>query len=139
MGFTSDIMHDFVAKEIRNIYSSYDGWTCSMKETGNGYDSVAVLERNNGGHRECVKILVSFDRSLPAHLPEDLEKPEKSMDGTIIRFSNAVMVPANADTSSLPETMKVYTMRSFSFEGKELIWVKKPVRKSEPEQKKVPA
>ena len=26
MGFSSDIMHDFVVKEIRNIYSSYDGW-----------------------------------------------------------------------------------------------------------------
>lgn len=131
MGFRSDIMHDFVAKEIRTIYSSYDGWNCTMKETGNGYDSIAVLERRNGGHRECVKVLISFDAALPADLPEDLTRPEKTTDGTPLRFTYAIMVPTNADTSSIPTGVKVYTMRSFAFEGKELIWVKKPVRKEE--------
>ena len=131
MGFSADIMHDFVAKEIRNIYSSYDGWNCSMKETGNGYNSIAVLERRNGGHRECEKVLVLFDTAPPAPLPEELTRPEKASDGTPLRFSYAVMVPSRADTSSLPAGVKIYTMRSFAFEGKELIWVKKPVRKEE--------
>jgi len=139
MGFSSDIMHDFVAKEIRNTFSSYDGWNCTMKENGNGYDSIAVLERHNGGHRECVRVLVSFSRSIPSPLPEELTTPGRSPDGTPLRFSYAVMVPANADTSSLPAEVKVYTMHSFAFEGKELIWVKKPVRKSESGQEKVPA
>ena len=131
MGFSADIMHDFVAKEIRNIFSSYDGWNCTMKETGNGYDSIAVLERRNGGHRECVKVLVGFDAVLPSALPEELTRVEKTTDGTPLRFSFAVMVPANADTSILPDGVKIYTMRSFAFEGKKLIWVKKPVRKEE--------
>lgn len=131
MGFSADIMHDFVAKEIRNIFSSYDGWNCTMKETGNGYDSIAVLERRNGGHRECVKVFVSFDSTLPAALPEELTRPEKTTDGTPLRFSFAVMVPTNADTSGLPAGVKIYTMRSFTFEGKELAWVKKPVRKED--------
>jgi len=139
MGFSSDIMHDFVAKEIRNIYSSYDGWNCTMKDNGNGYDSIATLERYNGGHRECVRILVSFSRSVPSPLPEELTAPGKSSDGTPLRFSYAVMVPASADTTSLPAGVKTYIMHSFAFEGKELIWVKKPVRKSEPGQEKVPA
>lgn len=131
MGFSADIMHDFVAKEIRNIFSSYDGWNCTMKETGSGYNSIAILERRNGGHRECVKVLVSFDAALPADLPEELTRQEKTSDGTPLRFSYAVMVPSRADTSGIPAGMKVYTMRSFAFEGKELIWVKKPVRKEE--------
>jgi len=131
MGFSSDIMHDFVTKEIRNIYSSYDGWSCTMKETGSGYDSIAVLERRNGGHRECVRVLVSFENTLPAPLPEELTRPERTSDGTPLRLSYAIMVPANADTSSLPAGVKIYTMRSFTFEGKKLIWVKKPVRKEE--------
>lgn len=131
MGFSADIMHDFVAKEIRNIYSSYDGWNCTMKETGSGYDSIAVLERRNGGHRECVKVLVAFNAVLPSDLPAELTRPEKTTDGTPIRFSYAVMVPTNADTSGLPADVKIYTMRSFAFEGKELAWVKKPVRKEE--------
>jgi hypothetical protein len=131
MGFSSDIMHDFVAKEIRSIYSSYDGWSCTMKESGNGYDSIAVLERYNGGHRECVRILVTFSRSIPSTLTEELTTPGRSSDGTPLRFSYAVMVPAHADTSGLPAGVKIYTMRSFAFEGKELIWVKKPVKKED--------
>ena len=52
MGFSSDIMHDFVAKEIRNIYSSYDGWKISYHPLGNGYDTLVLMERPREGHRE---------------------------------------------------------------------------------------
>ncbi|MDD1694907.1 MAG: hypothetical protein LUQ71_09305 [Methanoregula sp.] len=139
MGFSSDIMHDFAAKEIRNIYSSYDGWKTTNRQLGNGYDTIVVLERRNGGHRDCVKVLVSFNRSLPSPLPEELTTTERSSDGTVTRSEYAVMVPANADTSSVPPGVKIYPMRSFVFEGKELTWVKKPVRKNEIAPVKVPA
>lgn len=139
MGFSSDIMHDFVAKEIKNIYSSYDGWKCTPRQTGTGYDSIMVLERRKDGHRECVKILVTFSRSVPASLPVDLTRADSNAEGTPIRFSYAVMVPINADTRAVPAGVRVYTMRSFAFEGKELTWVKKPVRKNEETPAKVPA
>jgi len=139
MGFTSDIMHDFVAKEIRNIYSSFDGWKYTPRETGAGYDTLMVLERHNGGHRECVKILVTFSRTVPSPLPEELTTADCAKDGLPTRFSCAVMVPVNADTSAVPSGIRVYTMRSFAFEGKELTWVKKPVRKTEDAPAKVPA
>jgi hypothetical protein len=139
MGFSSDIMHDFAAKEIRNIYSSYDGWNCTPQEIGSGYDRLMVLERRNGGHRECTKIFVTFDRSVPARLPADLTKADCASDGTPIRFDYAIMVPGNADITSVPEGVKIYTMRSFAFAGKELTWVKKPVRKTPDTPAKVPA
>ena len=69
MGFNSDIMHDLVAKEIRNIYSSYDGWKYSSHPTGNGYDKIVTLERQHGGHRECIKIFVTLGREIPSPLP----------------------------------------------------------------------
>jgi hypothetical protein len=139
MGFSSDIMHDFVAKEIRNIYSSYDGWKCTPQEIGSGYDRLMVLERRNGGHRECTKIFVTFKYSVPAPLPADLTKADCASDGTQTRFDYAIMVPANADTSSVPPGVRIYTMRSFAFTGKELTWVKKPVRKTPDTPAKVPA
>ncbi|MDD4136428.1 MAG: hypothetical protein PHT99_00845 [Methanoregula sp.] len=132
MGYSSDIMHDFVAKEIKNIYSSYDGWKCTPRELGAGYETLVVLERRNGGHRECVKVLVTFARSVPSPLPEELTRAERAPDGTVIRYEYAVMVPANADTSAVPAGIRIYTMKSFAFEGKELAWVKKPVRKTAP-------
>lgn len=131
MGFNSDIMHDLVAKDIRNLYSSYDGWKYSSHPTGNGYDKIVTLERRNGGHRECIKIFVTLERVVPSPLPEELTRAERAADGTVIRYEFAVMVPANADTSSVPAGIRVLIMNSFAFENKELIWVKKPVRKEE--------
>lgn len=127
-------MHDFVAKEIRAIYSSYDGWKITPHRIGNGYDSIVSIERRNNGHRECVRILVTYAREVPSALLEELQKPEKTCDGTLTRSTFAVMVPANADTLSVPSGILVYQMRSFAFDGKELAWVKKPVRKAEPEK-----
>ncbi len=131
MGFSSDVMHDFVAKEIRNIYSSYDGWKITPRPLGKGYDTLVVLERRNGGHRECVKMFVTFSGSVPSPLPGEFTQAECYSDGMLTRYNYAVMVPANADTSSIPAGMNVHTMKSFAIEGKELMWVKKPVRKTE--------
>ncbi len=130
MGFSSDIMHDFAAKEITSIFSSRDGWKCTSRGTGTGDDTLMVLERHINGHRECVKVLVTFNKSVPDPLPADLIRADRSEDGMLTRFSWAVMVPANADTSSVPAGVTVYSMRSFAFEGKELIWIKKPVKKA---------
>ncbi|MCK9579145.1 MAG: hypothetical protein M0Q92_01695 [Methanoregula sp.] len=131
MGISSDIMHDFVAKEIRAIYSSCDGWKITERPVGNNYDRIAVIERCSNGHRECVKILVTFARDFSSDLLDELKKPEPVYDGTVARNSFAVMIPANANMSSIPAGLLVHTMRSFAFDGRELAWVKKPVRKEE--------
>jgi hypothetical protein len=131
MGFSSDIMHDFVEKEIKAVYSSYDGWKITQRNLENGYDTIAILERRTGGHRDYVKMLATFAREVSPDLLAELQKPEQSSDGTVTRNRFAVMVPANADTSSVPPGVQVYTMKSFAFDGKELAWVKKPVRKTE--------
>jgi hypothetical protein len=90
---------------------------------------MALLERVNKGHREFVKILVTFKKEVPLDLLEELKQPVKVSDGSVPRYDYALMVPANTDTSVLPAGMKLYVMKSFAFEGKELTWVKKPVRK----------
>lgn len=125
-------MHDFVAKEIRSLYSTFDGWKISERAMGSGYDRIAHLERRNNGHRECVKMLVTFSKVVSDEALAEIRKPEKTTDGTITRNACAVMMPANAGSGSVPAGIPVYPMRSFAFEGRELVWVKKPVRKEEP-------
>ena len=138
MGICTDIMNDFVLKEIKHIYSSYDGWKISPKKTGAGYDTLVILERSNNGHREITKGLVSFQKAVTLDMLDDLTRPEPVYDGSRPRLDFAVIVPANADTSALPKDLKVYIMKSFAFVGKELTWIKKPVRKEEAPVKKAP-
>jgi hypothetical protein len=131
MGMSSDIMHDFAAKEIRSLYSSFDGWKITQRKLENGYDQIAIIERRINGHRERVKVLITFAKQVSPEMLTELKKPELIFDGTLSRNRFAVMLPGNANTSSVPEGIQLYTMRSFAFEGKELAWVKKPVRKEE--------
>jgi len=130
MGICTDIMHDFVLQEIKRLYSSYDGWKVTPRRHGNSYDTIFVIERVNKGTREIAKILASFKKEVTLDMIEDLTLPERASDGSVPRRSFAVMVPAGADVSQLPPDLKILTMKSFAFEGKELVWIKKPVRKT---------
>jgi hypothetical protein len=130
MGVCTDIMHDFVLKEIKRIYSSYDGWTVTSRSKENDYDSVFRLERLYNYHREIVKAGVTFAKEVSPGLLETIKKPERSSDGIVSRFDYSIIAPANADTSSLPAEVTIYRMQSFAFDGDNLVWVKKPVRKT---------
>ena len=130
MGFSQDIMHDFVAKEIRNIYSGYEGWTSSSAPTGNGYDTLVTLERQNGGHRDVMNVLVSFARITPSGFPKEMVRSKRAPDGTLVRQGYGLLVPKNANVSTVPAGIPIHFMQSFAFEGDELVWLKKPVRRT---------
>nr|WP_320161869.1 hypothetical protein [uncultured Methanoregula sp.] len=123
-------MHDFVLQEIKRIYSTYDGWKITPRKKGTGYDTIVLVERMNQGYREIVRILVSFKKEVTLDMIDELIRPEPVFDGTTPRYDYAIIVPAHADTSKLPKDLKIYIMKSFAFDGKELTWVKKPVRKT---------
>jgi hypothetical protein len=131
MGICTDIMHDFVLQEINRLYSGSDGWKITPRKKGAGYDTVVIAQRMNNGCREIVRILVTFKKEITLDMIDELIRPEPVLDGTVPRYDYAVIVPGNADTSGLPKDLKIFVMRSFAFDGKELTWVKKPVRKTE--------
>jgi hypothetical protein len=127
MGANNDIMNNFAMQELKRIYSTYDGWKMSPEKLGSGYDTVVRLERLSGGHHDIVKVLVTFNKEIPANLVEELNKKETATDGMVPRYDAAVIAPVNTDTSGLPAGMKIYPMTSFEFEGNELVWIKKKV------------
>jgi hypothetical protein len=130
MGSQQDIMNDFALQELRRIYSSFDGWNMSPQKLGSGYDTLVRLERLRGGHRDIVKVLVTFNKAIPANLVEELNKKDMTTDGMPARYDSAVIAPLNTDTSVLPAGMKIYPMSSFEFEGDELVWTKKKIAKT---------
>lgn len=137
MGSQQDVMNDYALQELKRIYSTYDGWKMSPKKQGSGYDTLVRLERLSGGHHDIVKVLVTFNKEMPANLVEELKKRETMSDGMVARYDSAVIAPLNSDTSVLPAGMKIFPMTSFEFEGNELVWTKKKVAKTpEPAVKK---
>jgi len=136
MGSQQDIMNDFALQELKRIYSTYDGWKISPRKQGSGYDTLVRLERLSGGHHDIVKVLVTFNKEIPANLVDELNKKETATDGMVPHYESAVIAPVNTDTSVLPAGMKIYPMTSFEFEGNELVWIKKKVAKTPEESVK---
>jgi hypothetical protein len=134
MGICTDIMHDFVLQEIKHLYSSFDGWKINLKKKGTGYDTIVLVKRMNNGYLEIVRLLVTFKKEVTLDMIDELIRPEPVFDGSSPRYDYAIIVPGNADTSKMPKDLKIFVMKSFAFDGKELIWVKKPVRKTETPQ-----
>jgi hypothetical protein len=139
MGISTDIMYDFVSQEIKRLYSSYDGWQITSSNLGDSYDTIVSLTRLRDGNREVAKVLVTYKKQITPDMIRAISTLEKSGDGRIPRFSFTVIVPANADTTALPLGTNIVEMRSFVFDGNNLVWLKKPVRKTTNEPVKIPA
>jgi hypothetical protein len=122
-------MNEFALQDLKRIYSTYDGWKISPQKQGSGYDRFVRIERQAGGHQEIVKVLVTFNKEIPAELVEELNKKDVTTNGMVPRYDAAVIAPVNTDTSVLPAGMKVYPMNSFEFAGNDLVWLKKKVAK----------
>jgi hypothetical protein len=136
---TQDVMNEFAMQELKRIYSTYDGWKMSPQKQGSGYDNIVRLERLHGGHRDMVKVLITFNKEIAADMVAELNKKELITDGMVPRYDSAVIAPVNTDTSALPAGMKFYPMNSFEFKGNELQWVKKKVAKTQVAVDKKPA
>jgi hypothetical protein len=128
---TQDVMNGFALQELNRIYSTYDGWKMSPQKQGSGYDTLVRLERLHGGHRDMVKVLITFNKEIAADMVAELNKKELITDGMVPRYDSAVIAPVNTDTSALPAGIKIYSMNSFEFKGNELRWVKKKVAKTQ--------
>jgi hypothetical protein len=128
---THDVMNEFAMQELKRIYSTYDGWKMSPEKQGSGYDMLVRLERLHGGHRDLVKVLITFNKEIAADMVTELSRKELITDGMVPRYDAAVIAPVNTDTSALPADMKIYPMNSFEFRGNELQWVKKKVAKTQ--------
>jgi len=135
MGSSQDIMHQFARQEINRYFSTYDGWKITPSPQG-GYDQEFNAERTISGNKESTKVLVSFDKTIAKERLESMRSSATGPYGQVHKNNILLIVPQNADTSSVPNDVKISLMNSFAFQGNDLIWTKKPVQKTEEEKSK---
>jgi len=131
MGSNQDIMHQFARQEINRFFSTYDGWKITPLPETAGYDREYLAERTISGNKEQNKVLVSFEKKVPKEKLEQMRSTVTGPYGQVHKSSTLLIVPQNSDTSSVPNDVRLHFMNSFTFQGNDLIWVKKPVQKEE--------
>ena len=137
MGSSQDIMHQFARQEINRFFSTYDGWKITPLPEAGGYDRQFIAERTISGNKESTNVLVSFDKTVSKDKIESMRSSATGPYGQVRKNNILLIVPQNADTSSVPEDVRISLMNSFAFQGKALTWTKKPVQKTEEEKAKV--
>lgn len=119
MGSNQDIMREFARKELIRTYPSSDGWDVVASDQ-KGADQVFVAKRRNKGKTEMADILVTFNRKVTQEMIDRLAGLRKNPAAASI-----LIVPLGTDVSLVPAGIRVRFMRSFAFDEKELVWIRK--------------
>lgn len=125
MGYSEDVMHDIIRKDVTKVFSPVDGWTSNDHSfTNNRWKGVLLTRRSlKRMGMESILILVNFDQKTGLDAIKALQ--EEPVPGVTTGVNRVLMVPKDADTSQVPRDIMVIPMQSFGFEEKNLVWFHK--------------
>jgi len=132
MGSNDDIMHEFVKKELRKLYPSVDGWQIKPATKSGAKEQGFVVARRILGKSEGAYVLVSFDRTVaPATVDALMSMARQEPIPGLASPKMILVIPQNTDVTGISREVSVLPMQNFSWEGKELIWLKRRNQMSE--------
>lgn len=118
-------MHDIVQKELKRNYPASEGWVIASDSKQVGNDEIFSLSRRRGSN-QVATVGATFARVIGPELLSALMEGKESVAARKGRWSGSLLVPQGTDVTGLPEGIKVVFMRSFRYEGKDLLWLKRP-------------
>jgi hypothetical protein len=130
MGFSSDIMHTIVDKELKRQYPASEGWTLQPVPAKVGKDEIYTFSRRTGGKNEAVFVGITFGKTISEELVGELTASLKSRAALRSVSRLALIVPQETDLRNVPPAVAVSRMRAFRYVGEDLQWLKHPAHKS---------
>ncbi len=125
MGYSGDIMHDIVQKELKRNYPASEGWVISDARKQAGDIEIFTVSRRQGSN-QVATVGATFERIVGSGLASALLQGKAAPAAKKGTWHASLLVPQGTDVSGLPGEIKVIFMRSFRYEGKDLLWLKRP-------------
>jgi len=125
MGSSTDVMELFAERDIRHLFSQYDGWNVEQLHglpPGKLIYQARRAIRGYWGPQEVAFIAISFDPVLHDDLINALDLVP---DGKSYRLKKYLLMPQAADASAVPPHIQVLPMHAFAFSGGDLVWLTK--------------
>jgi hypothetical protein len=129
MGYTGDIMHSIVEKELKRNYPGSEGWVLQPESKKIGKDEIFTLIKKRGGKNEAAFVGITFERKIDAPFLEALIATSKSPAASRSAWHYALIAPQGIDQTGIPGPMKVIYMRAFRYDDGGLVWLKHPTQK----------
>ena len=122
MGSTKDVMELFAERDLRRLFSDYDGWKVAPVNGAPPASGLYRASRNKMYYNEVAFIVISFD-------PVPRENCISALDALPVshefRTKKYLLTPQAIDTSGIPPHVRVIEMNSFAFVQGELVWLTK--------------
>jgi hypothetical protein len=133
MGSSKDVLELFAERDIRQLFSEYDGWNITPVTGLQSTYRVYQAERGRRGREEAAFIAVSFD---PVLRDEIMSIFDFMPNGLPLHSKKYLLTPQATDSSSAPPHIRVLPMTAFAFTDGKLVWLtrKKNARRSFLEQ-----
>ena len=130
MGFSDDIMHTIVEKELKRRYPASEGWVLQPGPATVGRDEVYSITRRTGGKSEAVFVGISFEKTVSDELIRELTNSLSSRLAVRSVSHLALIVPGNTDAKNVPPAVNVHRMRAFRYINDDLMWLKHPAHRA---------
>ena len=130
MGFSGDIMHTIVEKELMRHYPSSEGWTLQPGAAKVDGDELYSFAKRVGGKIEAVFVGITFKKAVGDALIRELTRSLSSKTAARAVSHLALIVPQETNIKNVPPSVTVGRMRAFRFEGDDLLWLKQRNRRS---------
>ncbi len=126
MGFSADIMHTIVEKELKRHYPASEGWVLQPGPVTAGRDKLYSFTKRTGGKSEAVFVGISFEKTVSDELIRELTSSLTSRPAMRSVSHLALIVPQGTDVKNVPPAVNVSRMRAFRYVNDDLMWLKHP-------------
>ena len=130
MGFSGDIMHSIVEKELKRNYPVSEGWVSQPGSKKIGSGEIFTLTKKRGGKNEVAFVGITFEKAVSSELIDDLISSSKYPAGSRTVSHTALIVPQGTDTKNVHSSVRVTWMRAFRYKDSDLVWLKHPTHKA---------
>lgn len=122
MGSSKDVMELFAERDIRQVFSEYDGWKVAPVTGSQPTGCFYRITRGKWAGVEIAYIAVSFDRVPKEEVVSTLNTLP---DGQGSLTKKYLLTPQAADTSGVPPHIRILRMNAFAFAEGRLVWLTK--------------
>ena len=120
MGSSKDVMGLFAERDIRRLFSGYDGWKDAPLAGAPLPGRFYRVSRNRWAGEEVAVIAVSFD---PVPKEEFISILETLPEGQGSKTKKYLLTPQATDTTGVPPHIRILPMDAFAFTDGNLVWL----------------
>jgi hypothetical protein len=122
MGSSKDVMELFAERDIRQVFSEYDGWKVAPVTGAQPAGRFFRVSRSKWAGEEVAFIAVSFDLMPNEEIVSTLNTLS---DGRVSLTKKYLLTPQAADASDIPPHIRILRMNAFAFAEGRLVWLTK--------------